>query len=367
QFCDEIDVAADETVIVEYSDSRETFGAGNSDISVVFENDKSRDPDSEVISNKSFKGGIMFKHYGRFTVKSLKDKKIASIRAAYREKNDYINVSGGRKLVWNETGEWPYYDCKIDDYEVTVEHVDDHSTAALKYLIVTYEDGGEEIKEYDITIACGDGGSVKVTDVATGAEVKSGSKVKENTKLEVTASADEGYVLNSLKINGSAVSSPAQVTVSSNITVEASFSEKEADTAVLTFEVNDQELGAIIAKSEGKLIESGSSLKIGSVVRLEFLSRNNGAFRSASINGESITPTEEDGTLTYTYPLSGDTKVSAVFEKDEPDNPDNPDDPKKEVYKFVCNAGVHGKVLVIDSEGNEIASGSEVKADTRLK
>lgn len=364
EVCADLEVAADETVIVEYSDSRETFSAGNSDISVVFENDKSRDPDSEVISNKSFKGGIMFKHYGRFTVKSLGGKMIASIRAAYRETNDYINVSGGRKLVWNETGEWPYYDCKIDDYEVMVEHVDDHSTPALKYLIVTYEDGGEEVKEYDLTIACGDGGSVKVTDVATGDEVKSGSKVKENIKLEVTASADEGYVLNSLKVNGSAVSSPAEVTVTSNIAIEAVFSEKEAETAVITLEVNDPELGAIIAKSEGKLIESGSTLKIGSSVRLEFLSRNDGVFRSATINGAPITPTDEEGTLIYTYPLAGDTKVSAVFEKDEPDNPD---DPEKEVYKFVCNAGLHGKVSVTDSEGNEIASGAEVKADTRLK
>ncbi len=177
--CEELEVAADETVIVAFSDSRETFSARNSDISVVFENDKSRDPDSEVISNKSFKGGIMFKHYGRFTVKSLEDKKIASIRAAYREKNDYINVSGDRKIVWNETGEWPYYDCQIDDYEVMVEHVDDHSTAALKYLIVTYEDGGEEeVKEYGLTVTCGAGGSVKVTDVASGSEIKSGSKIK---------------------------------------------------------------------------------------------------------------------------------------------------------------------------------------------
>lgn len=365
--CEDLEVAADETVIVEYSDSRETFSARNSDISVVFENDKSRDPDSEVISNKSFKGGIMFKHYGRFTVKSLEGKKIASIRAAYREKNDYINVSGDRKLVWNETGEWPYYDCRIDDYEVMVEHVDDHATPALKYLIVTYEDGGEEVKEYDLTVACSDGGSVKVTDVATGAEVKSGSKVSENTKLEISALADEGYVLNSLKINGGTVSSPAQVTVTSNIAVEAVFVEKEAETAVLTLEVNDPELGAIIAKSEGKLIESGTALKIGSTVRFEFLSRNDGVFRSASINGEAITPTDEDGTLTFTYSLSADAKVSAVFEKDEPDNPDNPDDPEKEVYKFVCNVGLHGKVVVTDTEGNEISSGCDVKADTRLK
>lgn len=153
---------------------------------------------------------------------------------------------------------------------------------------------------YTVTVNEMTNGSVAVVD-ANGAAVNSGSSVVEGTVITVTATADTGYQLDTLTVEGATENNDGTYTVNADTTISATFAEQSA--IVFNPDTYDEAVNTEFKLVSGK-IEKLSGISSKAVVN------GDGTFSLASntiANTDNNPATIPDVTVTNGYHLGGST------------------------------------------------------------
>ena len=186
---------------------------------------------------------------------------------------------------------------------------------------------------YTVDIDTPTNGSLSVS--RNGAALTSGSAVHPGETLTITTAADEGYVLSSLSINGTDVTTengattytvgnqPTATRQTGSATVAAAGAqisalfEKEAEPEPIMHTVTlDAE------PSEGGSVSGGGEVAEGTVVTVTATANEGYTFTGWQENGSTVSTA-----ASYTFTATADRSLVALFEKEEPDNPPEPVDP----------------------------------------
>lgn len=186
---------------------------------------------------------------------------------------------------------------------------------------------------YTVDIDTPTNGSLSVT--RNGAALTSGNAVHPGETLTITTAADEGYVLSSLSINGTDVttesgattytvgSQPTATRQTGGATVAAAGAqisalfEKEAEPEPIMHTVTlDAE------PSEGGSVSGGCEVAEGTAVTVTATANEGYIFTGWQENGSTVSTA-----ASYTFTATADRSLVALFEKEEPDNPPEPVDP----------------------------------------
>ena len=120
-------------------------------------------------------------------------------------------------------------------------------------LYAVYGSGEEPEENFTVTFEQPENGSLSVK--YDGKEISSGTEVPENAEIIITATAKEGYELESLKVNGADFENGATYTVGADVNIEAKFKEAsvgpgpgpEPEEYDVTVKVNDSSRGTASA------------------------------------------------------------------------------------------------------------------------
>ena len=186
---------------------------------------------------------------------------------------------------------------------------------------------------YTVDIDTPTNGSLSVT--RNGAALTSGNAVHPGETLTITTAADEGYVLSSLSINDTDVttesgattytvgSQPTATRRTGGATVAAAGAqisalfEKEAEPEPIMHTVTlDAE------PSEGGSVSGGGEVAGGTAVTVTATANEGYTFSGWQENGSTVSIA-----ASYTFTATADRSLVALFEKEEPDNPPEPVDP----------------------------------------
>ena len=192
---------------------------------------------------------------------------------------------------------------------------------------------------YTVDIDTPTNGSLSVS--RNGAALTSGSAVHPGEALTITTAADEGYVLSSLSINGTDVttengattytvgSQPTATRQTGGATVAAAGAQisalfaREAEPEPITHSI---QLSA--EPSEGGSVSGGGEVAEGTAVTVTATANEGYTFSGWQENGATVSTA-----ASYTFTATADRSLVALFEKEEPDNPpepvapDEPDEP----------------------------------------
>lgn len=192
---------------------------------------------------------------------------------------------------------------------------------------------------YTVDIDTPDNGSLSVS--RNGAALTSGSAVHPGETLTITTAADEGYVLSSLSINDTDVttengattytvgSQPTATRQTGGATVAAAGAQisalfaREAEPEPITHSI---QLSA--EPSEGGSVSGGGEVAEGTAVTVTATANEGYTFSGWQENGSTVSTA-----ASYTFTATADRSLVALFEKEEPDNPpepvapDEPDEP----------------------------------------
>ena len=186
---------------------------------------------------------------------------------------------------------------------------------------------------YTVGIATPTNGSLSVS--RNGAALTSGSAVHPGDTLTITTAADEGYVLSSLSINGTDVTTengattytvgnqPTATRQTGGATVAAAGAQisalfaREAEPEPITHSI---QLSA--EPSEGGSVSGGGEVAEGTVVTVSATANEGYTFSGWQENGSTVSTA-----ASYTFTATADRSLVALFEKEEPDNPPEPVDP----------------------------------------
>ena len=186
---------------------------------------------------------------------------------------------------------------------------------------------------YTVDIDTPTNGSLSVS--RNGAAVTSGSAVHPGETLTITTAADEGYVLSSLSINGTDVttengattytvgSQPTATRQTGGATVAAAGAQisalfaREAEPEPITHSI---QLSA--EPSEGGSVSGGGEVAGGTAVTVTATANEGYTFTGWQENGSTVSTA-----ASYTFTATADRSLVALFEKEEPDNPPEPVDP----------------------------------------
>lgn len=186
---------------------------------------------------------------------------------------------------------------------------------------------------YTVDIDTPDNGSLSVS--RNGAALTSGSAVHPGETLTITTAADEGYVLSSLSINDTDVttengattytvgSQPTATRQTGSATVAAAGAQisalfaREAEPEPITHSI---QLSA--EPSEGGSVSGGGEVAGGTAVTVTATANEGYTFTGWQENGSTVSIA-----ASYTFTATADRSLVALFEKEESDNPPEPVDP----------------------------------------
>ena len=253
----------------------------------------------------------------------LSDKKVI---AAY----DFSDLSYGivRDISGKEhngelMGTWPVYE------------------APSQEIIQSYAVNIEQNEHADISLSVGEQSLV------------SGTKVEKGTTVGVAATPHEGYVVESIKVNGVVIEDNT-FEVESDCTVSVIVKEKAADKFKVEYSAEGP--GSLTVKNGEASIASGDEVDKGVTLSCRIAPADGYSLKSLTVNDIEIQP-DADGK--FTVEVTENIEIKAIFEKTEPI-----------VTKYVVTIEPvdHIRVILKDKiSGEEIASGVEVPVGTEIK
>ncbi len=181
----------------------------------------------------------------------------------------------------------------------------------------------------------------------------SGTKVEKGTTVGVAATPHEGYVVESIKVNGVVIEDNT-FEVESDCTVSVIVKEKAADKFKVEYSAEGP--GSLTVKNGEASIASGDEVDKGVTLSCRIAPADGYSLKSLTVNDIEIQP-DADGK--FTVEVTENIEIKAIFEKTEPI-----------VTKYVVTIEPvdHIRVILKDKiSGEEIASGVEVPVGTEIK
>jgi len=181
----------------------------------------------------------------------------------------------------------------------------------------------------------------------------SGTKVEKGTTVGVAATPHEGYVVESIKVNGVVIEDNT-FEVESDCTVSVIVKEKAADKFKVEYSAEGP--GSLTVKNGEASIASGDEVDKGASLSCRIAPADGYSLKSLTVNDIETQP-DADGK--FTVEVTENIEIKAIFEKTEPI-----------VTKYVVTIEPvdHIRVILKDKiSGEEIASGVEVPVGTEIK
>lgn len=142
---------------------------------------------------------------------------------------------------------------------------------------------------YAVTVEQPENGTVKVTDMEGNAIA---GEVEEGTELQVTATPNEGYDLESILVNGKAIEGN-KFTVKEATTVTATFKRQEI---TVTYSITEgNKMTVLVNDTE---VASGSNVAKGSELTVKFEIEKGKVLSEVLVNDENMTASVKDNMLT---------------------------------------------------------------------
>ena len=164
------------------------------------------------------------------------------------------------------------------------------------------------VEQFAVTYSATEGGSLAVAAGESG--IESGSLLDNGTEITVTATAEDGYALDKLTVNGEAVETTDGVYT---FTLEADTEIAAEFVAMYSVSFSATEGGSItVATADGE-IASGDELKEGTEITVTATADEKYSLDKLTVNGEEVELT--DGA--YTFTLEADTEITAEFAENE--------------------------------------------------
>lgn len=181
----------------------------------------------------------------------------------------------------------------------------------------------------------------------------SGTKVEKGTTVGVAATPHEGYVVESIKVNGVVIEDNT-FEVESDCTVSVIVKEKAADKFKVEYSAEGP--GTLTVNNGEASIASGDEVDKGASLSCRIAPADGYSLKSLTVNDIETQP-DADGK--FTVEVTENIEIKAIFEKTEPI-----------VTKYVVTIEPvdHIRVILKDKiSGEEIASGVEVPVGTEIK
>lgn len=149
--------------------------------------------------------------------------------------------------------------------------------------------GSKVTPTYTVTVEEPENGTVKVTDMA-GNDIT--GEVEEGTELQVTATPNEGYNLESILVNGVAIEGN-KFTVKEATTVTATFKRQEI---TVTYSITEGSKMTVLANDTE--VASGSNVAKGSELTVKFEIEKGKVLNEVLVNDKNMTASVKDNMLT---------------------------------------------------------------------
>ena len=206
---------------------------------------------------------------------------------------------------------------------------------------VTVEAVISPIPTYAITFANPANGTLEVKNGIV--PITSGDPIAEGTTLTVSATADQGYRLDSIKVGNVKIANNGTFTVTEAVTVEAFIS--QIPSFVIT--INQPANGTLEVKEGSNVIVSGSPVLEGTVLTVSATA--NTGYRLDSIKVGNV-KVANNGTFTVTEAVTVEAFISQI--------------PAVTKFKVSYDANMEGGVIKVVSGSDVIASGDSVAQGT---
>ena len=173
-------------------------------------------------------------------------------------------------------------------------------------IVVSFNEKQPVVEEYTVTVTCD---STKGT--ATLTPVAENNKYAKGTSVTLEVSAEEGYEVSEVKVNGSAVTlteGKYTFTVQGNTEIVVSFDEKQPVVEEYTVTVTcDSTKGTATLTP----VAENNKYAKGTSVTLEVSAEENYEVGEVKVNGSAVTLTEGK----YTFTVQGNTEIVVTFDE----------------------------------------------------
>ena len=170
---------------------------------------------------------------------------------------------------------------------------------------VTVEAVISQIPTYAINFANPANGTLEVKNGI--APITSGDQIAEGTVLTVSATANTGYRLDSIKVGNVKVANNGTFTVTEAVTVEAFISQIPAVTKFKVSYDANMEGGVIKVVSGSDVIASGDSVAQGTIINISVSTNPGYTVKSLKVNGVDVS------TNGYSHTVNADVLIEAEF------------------------------------------------------
>ena len=170
---------------------------------------------------------------------------------------------------------------------------------------VTVEAVISPIPTYAITFANPANGTLEVKNGIV--PITSGDPIAEGTTLTVSATADQGYRLDSIKVGNVKIANNGTFTVTEAVTVEAFISQIPAVTKFKVSYDANMEGGVIKVFSGSDVIASGDSVAQGTIINISVSTKPGYTVKSLKVNGVDVS------TNGYSHTVNAYVLIEAEF------------------------------------------------------
>ena len=210
-------------------------------------------------------------------------------------------IAEGTVLTVSATADQGY---RLDSIKVGNAKVANNSTFTVTEA-VTVEAFISQIPSFVITINQPANGTLEVKEGSN--VIVSGSPVLEGTTLTVSATANTGYRLDSIKVGNVKVANNGTFTVTEAVTVEAFISQIPAVTKFKVSYDANMEGGVIKVVSGSDVIASGDSVAQGTIINISVSTKPGYTVKSLKVNGVDVS------TNGYSHTVNADVLIEAEF------------------------------------------------------
>ena len=246
-------------------------------------------------------------------------------------------IAHGTVLTATATANTGY---RLDSIKAGTKKVADDGTFTVTEA-VTVEAVISPIPTYAITFANPANGTLEVKNGIV--PITSGDPIAEGTVLTVSATADQGYRLDSIKVGNAKVANNSTFTVTEAVTVEAFVS--QIPSFVIT--INQPANGTLEVKEGSNVIATGSPVLEGTVLTVSATANTGYRLDSIKVGNAKIA---NNGTFTVTEAVTVEAFISQI--------------PAVTKFKVSYDANMEGGVIKVVSGSDVIASGDSVAQGT---
>ncbi len=238
--------------------------------------------------------------------------------------------------------------------------------------------GAETEQTYAVSYSSNGGGNVTVT--GPNGSISNGEQVAQGTSITISATANQGYVLESLQVNNKDFTSGSTYTVQRAVSIVATFSQESStpggsgenssnsqnpsnnndslSTTDFTLSISTLRNGTLKVTRNGEELSNGAAVQAGDRLTIQVTANQGYQVDSITVNGETV---ENGGTYTVPNSLARSSSQSLSVQANI-----SPSSTNTNGHTVSWTEPANGSISVKTQDGNDVINGSSVAEDTVL-